>query len=58
MVHNYQPLFVLLAVNPTAAEWYTYTPSSNFNVTITTDIAANTPRVDTELMFTMAHAIT
>ncbi|WP_291275744.1 FG-GAP-like repeat-containing protein [Flavobacterium sp.] len=43
------PICFTSAVNPTAAEWYTYTPSSNFNVTITTDIAANTPRVDTRI---------
>jgi ASPIC and UnbV/Secretion system C-terminal sorting domain/FG-GAP-like repeat len=31
----------------TAGKWYTYTPTQNYTVTITTDIAANTPRVDT-----------
>lgn len=31
----------------TFGKWYTYTPTSNTTVTITTDIAANTPRVDT-----------
>ena len=30
-----------------AGEWYKYTPSQDFTVTITTDIAANTPIVDT-----------
>ena len=30
-----------------AGEWYKYTPSQNYTVTITTDLAANTPRVDT-----------
>jgi hypothetical protein len=33
--------------NATKGEWYTYTPSQNYSVTITTDIAVNTPRVDT-----------
>jgi ASPIC and UnbV/FG-GAP-like repeat/Secretion system C-terminal sorting domain len=28
-------------------EWYTYTPTQNYTVTITTDITQNTPRVDT-----------
>ncbi|HSD13165.1 MAG TPA: FG-GAP-like repeat-containing protein, partial [Flavobacterium sp.] len=31
----------------TLGEWYIYTPSTTYNVTITTDIAANSPRVDT-----------
>ncbi|MGC4041650.1 MAG: FG-GAP-like repeat-containing protein [Flavobacterium sp.] len=35
-------------VNP-AAEWYIYTPTANHTVTISTDIAANTPRKDTRL---------
>ena len=35
-----------VANNP-AAEWYTYTPTANHTITLTTDIAANTPRVDT-----------
>jgi hypothetical protein len=30
-----------------AGEWYKYTPSQNYTVTISTDITANTPRVDT-----------
>lgn len=30
-----------------AGEWYAYTPSSNYTVTITTDIVQNTPKVDT-----------
>jgi hypothetical protein len=30
-------------------EWYTYTPTQNYTVTITTDITQNTPRVDTRL---------
>lgn len=34
-------------VTASAAEWYSYTPTQNHNITITTDIAANTPRVDT-----------
>ncbi|MGX7666843.1 FG-GAP-like repeat-containing protein [Flavobacterium pedocola] len=33
----------------TFAEWYTYTPSANYNVTITSDIAANNPRKDTRV---------
>jgi ASPIC/UnbV protein/VCBS repeat protein/type IX secretion system substrate protein len=33
----------------TFGEWYTYTPTASYNVTITTDIAANTPRIDTRL---------
>lgn len=33
--------------NVPAAEWYTYTPTQNYTVTITTDIAQNTPRKDT-----------
>lgn len=32
---------------PTSGEWYSYTPSQNYTVTVTTDIAANNPRVDT-----------
>jgi hypothetical protein len=32
-----------------AGEWYVYTPTQNYTVTITTDIAANTPRVDTRV---------
>jgi hypothetical protein len=30
-------------------EWYSYTPTQNYTVTITTDITQNTPRVDTRL---------
>ncbi|MFY8165611.1 MAG: FG-GAP-like repeat-containing protein [Sediminibacterium sp.] len=30
-------------------EWYTYSPTQNYTVTITTDISQNTPRVDTRL---------
>ncbi len=30
-----------------AGEWYSYTPTQDYSVTITSDIAANTPRVDT-----------
>ncbi len=33
--------------NPTKAEWYRYTPTANYNVTITSDIVQNTPRIDT-----------
>lgn len=32
--------------NP-VGEWYKYTPSQDYTVTITSDIAANTPKVDT-----------
>ena len=28
-------------------KWYKYVPTQNYNLTVTTDIAANTPRVDT-----------
>ena len=31
----------------TKGEWYAYTPTQNYTVTITTNIQANTPRVDT-----------
>lgn len=30
-----------------AGEWYTYTPTQNYNLTVTTNIAENTPRIDT-----------
>lgn len=30
-----------------AGEWYAYTPTQNYNLTVTTDIAENTPRIDT-----------
>ena len=30
-------------------EWYSYTPTQNYTVTVTTDIIENTPRVDTRL---------
>lgn len=33
--------------NNPRAEWYTYTPSQNYTLTISTNIAQNTPRVDT-----------
>ena len=33
--------------NIPAGEWYLYTPTQDYTVTITTDIAANTPRKDT-----------
>lgn len=32
---------------PPAGEWYIYTPTENHSVTVTTDITANTPLVDT-----------
>ena len=35
------------AANNPAGEWYAYTPTQNFTVTVTTDISANTPRKDT-----------
>lgn len=35
--------------NTLFAEWYTYTPSQNYSVTITSDIAENTPRKDTRV---------
>jgi len=36
-------------VNLTAAEWYTYTPTEAYTVTISTNITQNTPRVDTRV---------
>ena len=36
-------------VNVPAGEWYSYTPTQNFSITITSDIAANTPRKDTRV---------
>lgn len=30
-------------------EWYSYTPTQNYTVTVTTDITQNTPRVDTRI---------
>jgi hypothetical protein len=36
-------------VNVPGGEWYVYTPTQNYTVTITTDIAANTPRKDTRI---------
>ena len=35
--------------NPTKAEWYAYTPTANYNVTVTSDITQNNPRIDTRL---------
>jgi len=35
------------AANIPGGEWYAYTPTQNYTVTITSDIAANTPRKDT-----------
>lgn len=32
---------------PSFGEWYTYTPSQNYTVTVSTDITQNTPRIDT-----------
>lgn len=32
-----------------AGEWYSYTPTQNYNVTITSNIAANNPLVDTRV---------
>ncbi len=37
------------AGNVPAGEWYAYTPSQNYSVTITSDITANTPRKDTRV---------
>lgn len=37
------------AGNIPAGEWYTYTPSQNYAITITSDIAANNPRKDTRV---------
>jgi hypothetical protein len=45
-----QPICTLTGTNPNAnprGKWYKYVPTQNYNLTITTDIAANTPRVDT-----------
>lgn len=35
--------------NNPAGEWYVYTPSSDYTVTVITDIVENTPRVDTRV---------
>jgi ASPIC and UnbV/FG-GAP-like repeat/Secretion system C-terminal sorting domain/FG-GAP repeat len=35
--------------NPTKAEWYAYTPTANYNVTFSTDIDQNNPRIDTRV---------
>lgn len=35
--------------NIPAGEWYSYTPTQNYSVNITSDIAANTPRKDTRV---------
>ena len=35
--------------NIPAGEWYSYTPSQNYSVTISTDIAANNPKKDTRV---------
>ena len=35
--------------NVPAGEWYSYTPTQNFSVTITSDIAVNNPRKDTRV---------
>ena len=37
------------AGNVPAGEWYSYTPTQNLSITITSDIAANTPRKDTRV---------
>ncbi|RAR47135.1 FG-GAP-like repeat-containing protein [Flavobacterium lacus] len=36
-----------VVTNSPKSEWFSYTPSEDFTVTITTDIDENTPRVDT-----------
>lgn len=41
------PICVSGGTIATAGRWFAYTPSANFSVTITTDIAANNPRRDT-----------
>lgn len=41
------PVCAANGTGATAGEWYAYTPTTNFTVTVTTDIAANTPRKDT-----------
>lgn len=35
------------AANIPAGEWYSYTPTQNYTVTVSSDIVANTPRKDT-----------
>lgn len=37
------------SANIPAGEWFSYTPTQNFSITITSDIAANTPRKDTRV---------
>jgi hypothetical protein len=41
------PICVTGGTNSTGGRWYSYTPATSFSLTITTDIAANTPRIDT-----------
>lgn len=41
------PVCAANGAGATFGEWYTYTPTATYSVTITTDIAANTPRIDT-----------
>lgn len=43
------PICAANGAGATFGEWYKYTPSATYNVTITTDIAANTPRIDTRV---------
>ncbi len=38
---------VVPATRPPAGEWYVYTPTENHSVTVTTDLAANAPLIDT-----------
>jgi hypothetical protein len=48
-INGTQPASPICAQNgaATLGEWYQYTPSANYDVTITSDIPANTPRIDT-----------
>lgn len=41
------PICAVNGTGASAGKWYAYTPTSNYTVTITTDIDANTPRKDT-----------
>lgn len=41
------PICAANGVGATAGEWYAYTPTQDYTVTVSSDIAQNTPRVDT-----------